>query len=252
MRLITLVVVFFLLYPQNIYAEVQDNGIVVNVIHSYPFAYLDEHKQWTGTHYEYMQAISKKSGVPFDIKVIPRARIIHNLKSGKCDATIMFRFTKRDPFVKYAGIIREIKIIALNKKGQKLGLYQDLYKSEMIGILRTQSVSTEFNNDKNLNIHEADNYPQLVKMLSIDRLDTIVGNAIALTNILNELNLMSAVELPAFPLAYKQQWFQFSNKSNHLDKLEKINEAIETLKQDGTFDTILTRHVGNGWKELNK
>ena len=246
-----LLLFLFLFFPGELRAD-SNRAFVVSVIDSFPFAYQEENGKLTGTHYEYLLAISDKTGIPIQIKITPRVRIVKNLEAGKTDAVIMFRSAKRNSIVEYAGKVRDIRIIALGRKGFKLQKHEDLYKSNKIGILKNQWVSLEFNGDENLNLRAYNSYPQLIRMLSLERLDTVVGNAIALSNSLRKLNLLDAVELPGLPLAVKQQWFQFSKRSKHLDKKELVQETINELRKDGTFDTILTKHVGSDWKELNK
>tara|TARA_R110001592_G_C13187659_1_gene751893 strand:- start:1083 stop:1835 length:753 start_codon:yes stop_codon:yes gene_type:complete len=240
---------FVSLYPQFSQAE----NIVADVIDSSPFAYKNQAGEYVGTHYEYLQAISMESSIGIDIHVVPRMRIIENLKKGSTDAVIMFRSEKRNPIVKYAGMIRKIKVVALNRKGSNIRTYEDLYNNTLgVGILRGMFVSERFNGDKKIKIITVNNYTQMVKMLALGRLDTIVGNTIAISNALNKADMNTDIEFPGYLLAIKQQWFQFSAKSPHTDKIQQINQAIFKLRENATFDSILTRHVGIGWQELNR
>jgi len=63
--------------------------------------------------------------------------------------------------------------------------------------------------------------------------------------------MSSKIELTGIMLIKKEQWFQMSKKSRHLDKLGIICQAIRQLKSDGTFDSILTKHVGSNWRTIN-
>lgn len=88
-------------------------------------------------------------------------------------------------------------------------------------------------------------------MLKSQRLDTIVGNAIALDHAIDRWDAAGEVAPPGLTSCTKEQWFQFSKKSGHLDKIDSIRETITAMKAEGVFDAILTRYVGVGWKATN-
>jgi len=242
----TLLVLFF---GTQVFASEKIN---VHVIDSYPFAYKGKGGEYVGTHYDYLKAISKRSGIDMKINITPRARIVSYLKSGKCDGVILFRNKKRDHLVNYLGMIREIKIIALARRGRQLNEYRDFYFSRKTGLLRDQFISKKFNSDKLLNRVELKDYTQMVNMLVANRLDLIAGNSIAIANTARKSKILDKIELPGFPLATKQQWFQISKRSPLVNKTSAIENAIKSLSEDGTFDMILTKHVGISWKLLNK
>jgi len=225
--------------------------LIINIIQSAPFGYVDEHGKRIGTHIDYFMALSAKTKIPMEIRLVPRARIIANLASGRADATIMFRSESRDPHVSYVSLIRDIKIVALGHKQAPLQRYEDLYRNMSVGVLRQQRVSRRFDKDELLYKMASNNYEILMKMLIGRRVGSIVGNAIALWHVANQLGVKGEIDRPGLTLATKQQWLQFSKKSKHIDKVKTIQQAITELKADGTLDEILTSHVGDDWERVN-
>ena len=89
-------------------------------------------------------------------------------------------------------------------------------------------------------------------MLEKERIDTATGNAIVLSYLFNQFNMNNAIELPGYAQGTKEQWLRMTKQSTHRDKLNALKAALESLKEDGTFDTILTKHVGSAWKSINR
>ncbi|MBC2736124.1 MAG: amino acid ABC transporter substrate-binding protein [Desulfobacteraceae bacterium] len=228
------------------------NALTVNVIQSMPFGYVDAADQPTGTHWDYVQAISDRSGIKMVTTLTPRARLIQNLSDGSCDAAILFHADGREDLVAYAAPIRSIRMVAINRKGLPLRHYDDLYASQSIGLLQGTQIATHFDTDLRLKKEPKTSYEQMVRMLKKRRLDTIVGNAIALAHAIDLWDAAGDVEPQSLTLCTKEQWFQFSRKSPHLDKIDSIHEAMTALKAEGVFDAILTRYVGQGWQEINR
>ena len=232
-------------------ASAGSNVFTVDVMQSGHLGYRDAQGNPTGVHWDYVQAIAKRTGIKMRARLVPKTRLIKDLKTGNTDGAIMFRSKKRDGYVTYAGMLREIKIVAINRKGMPLNTYSDLYHSKGIGVQKGTHLNPKFDADKRLIKYEVSNYGQMIKMLEKRRIDTATGNAIALANLLNKKKLSHRVEHPGFVLGAKEQWFHVSNRSAHLDKVHKINKAIEELRAEGELDRILTKHVGGTWRKIN-
>lgn len=228
-----------------------DTALTINIIKSVPFGYLGSDGKPSGTHWDYVQAIAKKTGIEMDIALVPRARLIQNLRDGSCDAAILFRSSCREHIVTYVAPLRKIRMVAINRKGLLLLDYEDLYTSRSIGLLQGTAINERFDIDGRLKKETKTSYEQMVRMLKNNRLDTIVGNVIALRHAIAQCDAGDGVTLPGLTLCTKEQWFQFSKKSNHLDKAGRIQKAVAALKAEGVFDTILTHHVGDDWQNIN-
>ncbi len=224
----------------------------VYVLQSAPLGYIGANGQPTGEHWDYIKAIADRAGVEVEMKLAPKARIFADIKNGRIDMAIFFRASKRDKVVDYVGRIRQIKIVAINRKGLQLKNYEDLYNSKKIGIMKNTFFGKKFDNDSNLNKTKLTKYENMVKMLGVKRIDTATGNAIVLSYQFNKFNLLDKIELPGYTLGKKEQWLQMSKKSTNRDKLAALQKAVKELSKDGTFDKILTKHVGSTWEVINK
>lgn len=224
----------------------------IYVIRSEPLGFIDALGNPTGQHWDNTRAISSRSGIEMEMKIAPKARILADIKKGHIDGCILFRGGKRDNIIEYVEKIRTIKIIAINQKGLPLNRYEDLYNSKRIGVIRNTFFGKRFDLDSRLKLERSSKYEVMVRQLSKGRIDTATGNAIVLNYLFNKLNMLDKVEQPGIVLTQKEQWFQMSKKSKHLDKLPRIRQAIRELKADGTFDQILTRYTGDNWRVVNR
>ncbi len=223
----------------------------VFVLLSEPLGYLNKQGEKSGTHWDYMTAIAKRSGIKMDMTLAPKARVFGGVKNGTIDAAIFFRTKKRDNQVEYVEKIRSIRVVAINRKGLPLNRYEDLRKSTLIGKMRSTFLGDKFDQDPLLKIYNVNNYDSMINMFKKGRLDTVTGNAIALTHLLNKYKLQQIIERPGIPLGNKEQWLQMSKKSNKLHLIPHLRKAIQELKSEGVLDQILTNNVGKGWKVIN-
>jgi ABC-type amino acid transport substrate-binding protein len=250
-KLISSLVFLLVVSVFSVPANAASNVFTVDVMQTGHLGYRDAQGNPTGVHWDYVQAIAQRTGIKMKPRLVPKTRLIKDLKTGDTDGAIMFRSKKRDGYVTYAGMLREIKIVAINRKGKPLNTYNDLYHSKGIGVQKGTHLNPKFDADNRLIKYEVSNYGQMIKMLEKRRIDTATGNAIALANLLNKKNLSNRVEHPGIVLGAKEQWFHISNRSGHLDKTRKINKAIEELRAEGVLDKILTKHVGETWRKIN-
>jgi ABC-type amino acid transport substrate-binding protein len=222
----------------------------VAVINSFPFGYKDSQGKLTGTHWNYWQEISKASGIEMELTLTPKKRILKNAKEGKIDGFIMFHSKSRDYYIKGVSTIRPIKVVALSRKGLKINSYDDLYQHKAIGVFRGTKVTKKFDSDSGLMKSEKNSYDTMVKMLGAKRLDSIIGNSIVLSSLVNEFGLKNEVQFPPLVLSEKAQWLQIPMKSTYISEVANFKKIIQKLKSDGTFDKILTNHVGEGWQKF--
>ena len=221
------------------------------VMNSEPLGYI-ENGTPKGEHVDYLKAIADKTGIKIDIQVVPKKKLFAAMGSGDADCAIFFRSKKWDDSVEYCSKIRDIKILAVNRKGVPLNSFEDLHSSTRVGVLANTAISSEFDNDSGIKKISVPDYETMIKLLDSERIDTGVGNAIVLSYLINKMGKAGTIQTEGITLGKKTQWLQFSKKSANLALMEKFKTAVEELQADGTFDSILTSHAGKDWKSMNK
>lgn len=223
-----------------------------HVIENAPMGYLNTEQKLLGVHLEYLKALETETGFCIKTNLVPYPRIWKSIELGKHDGGIIFKSLSRSSSVTYVEKIRSVKTIIVAMKGTELSDYNDL-KGLIIGKTRGTHLSKQFDNDLSLKIVELNNYGQAAKMIKLGRIDAIAGSALVLSYQLNKYNILADVDFTnKLILGEKEQWLQLSNKSKHLDKIPKLQQAIQQLKQDGSFDLIMNKYYGTDWKYINQ
>lgn len=244
-KALILIAVLFLI-AGAVYAET----LKAYVMDSEPLGYI-ENGQPKGEHFEYLKAIADKAGLDLDIEVVPKSKLFAGIKSGEIDLAIFFRDAKWDDFVEYAGEVREIRMVAVNRIGKTLSSFADLHNSNRVGVITNTSISPEFDGDSSINKYVVPNYETMLKTMAGGRVDSGVGNAIVISYLTNKLGYSSKIQSEGITLGTSAQWLQFSKKSANLDQMDKFTAALEALKADGSLDKILDGYAGTSWRELN-
>ncbi|NQZ30916.1 MAG: transporter substrate-binding domain-containing protein [Oceanospirillaceae bacterium] len=244
-----LIIICLLLFSSLSYAG---NCMSFRVIKNAPIGYLNDQGVPTGTHWDYLQAISERSGLCINLKLLPYARLWRSLETGTIDGAIIFRSDDRQHIVNYVSKIRSLKTVVIPSNNVKLTDYRDLTKI-IIGKTRGTRLNDTFDMDKNLNVISLNGYKQAAGMLGAGRLDAIAGSGVVLTY---QLNLYGGIEnvniAGRLVLGSREQWLQLSKTSPHQDKIPLLQQAITELSEEGVFDKIMDKHYGDSWRIVNQ
>ena len=91
----------------------------VRTIEVLPYGIKSEHSQ-SGVYFDLMNTVLEESGYEFENLVYPYARIIHELKSGQADLTIMFRYDELHPYVEYIHPLPTLQLVVIGQKGRTI------------------------------------------------------------------------------------------------------------------------------------
>lgn len=225
--------------------------IEVGVIHNAPIGFVDNSGHWAGVHWDYLTAIAERAGLCFDKRLLPYARLWKSLEHGHHDSSIAFRSSDRDRFVVPAAFVRRIRNVVIPRKDLEVSNLKEL-EGLLVGKTRGTRLSDNFDNDENIHKVELTNYQQVIGMLKSGRIDAIAGSGMALSYHLKQNNALDAVNLSSiYVLGEREQWFQFSQQSENLKYIPQISDAIESLREEGVLDDILTRYHGPQWMYIN-
>lgn len=233
-----------ILLSSSVYSSPSNDCIEFHVIQTEPLGYVNEQGAPTGIHWEYIEALSKHSGLCINAKLMPYARIWNSIEYGNHDGGIIFKSQSRDPLVQYAGHIQTIPTVVVPLKGITLKEYNDL-STLYIGTMKGVHLSQKFDNDKSLNLLELINFDQGTRMINLKRLDAVAGNGFALLYQFQKFGVLDKVDLNnQLKLGEKEQWLQMSNKSKHLASLPVLTKSVTELKESGVFREILVKYYG--------
>ena len=220
------------------------------VMESKPFGYVDNGVS-KGIHYEIATELARRTGLKFDLQILPYMRITNGLKDGSVDAVMMWRSSERDAYVNYGGFVFTDYTTAITLKSKKaLTAYEDLYTVGTVGTLRGNSVSDRFTADTQIKKHEVETYDQLYQMLINGRVDAAVGNVYAYLYLANQSGNEDLVNFPGLKLGFREQWLQLSKSSKFLKNETLMKKHIQAMINDGFVSRINEKYYGAGFKRI--
>lgn len=215
-----------------------------------PYSWLQSGRQ-TGIDIEIIQLLSKKSGVPITIRLVPWKRVIHETKSGHVDGAFsLFRTEERESFAKFIPTpIHESTFKVFVRKGEefKFDSISDLH-GKFIGKNTAFYISKEFEqakNEKLIQVEEA-SMKQNIKKLHGRRVQALVGNQQEVYYWLSIMGLSdSIVALPTPMFPSRGAYLTISNASqvrNKEELINKLSKALKEMKDSGQIDKIYAKY----------
>jgi polar amino acid transport system substrate-binding protein len=208
-----------------------------------PWAYFNKNKsKLLGVFPDLVHEIEKRTGNNIHVSLTFFAfdRINRELELGRQDCTMVIREKKRDQFVILGESVVELSMGVVAKKGINLDEYKDLYGLR-ISVLKILSEKGKFMDDNQLTKVFDTDYEAGLRKMQHRRLEAIAG-PIGKIQYLARKNGFD--DLLGAPLVLKQEpiHLQCSKKSKNLKHLDKLNQAIKSIKSDGTLAKIIKRN----------
>lgn len=191
-------------------------------------------------------ALSERLGIPIEIQARPWARALAMMQSGQADLITGIAHTeKRAKFLDYLSpaysAVRPT-LYARKGLGRTVKSYEDLYGLS-IGYSLHSSYFERFDNDLQLKKIGLVTELQLLKVLSLGRLDVIIGTEPNLSYDILMHNFADKVERTAYrPPDKTALYFALSRKSSFALRRDEIEQAFQSLIDDGTVAKILAQY----------
>lgn len=233
--------------PLSLQAE--PAALRVGLIHTEPWAYYTQDKsgerksQLTGVFVEINKALAREANLQLDPVVLPYGRVRKEIQAGHCDLTYLTRPEDKDGRIAQAGLLFSFQSIILTRPEINLRQYEDL-QGLRIGVVRDARLNPRFDNDSELQKHEVRDYETLVDMFISGRMDAIAGNSISLTYLLRKRGYPNQ-HWPRLVLQNVEVWAQMARRSSQHEALPQITAAIDRLRGDGFFETLLQRYLNS-------
>jgi polar amino acid transport system substrate-binding protein len=191
-----------------------------------------------GAFIEIVKEVEKRTRKKINVAITPFARVDRELESGAHDCTILV--PRSDELVIKGDVVSYHPIGFIARKGVIISSYDDIKKLKL-SVTRGATLNPEFDNDETLQKEYDTDYLIGLRKVARGRLDAIVGAIPTLQFLAEQEGLQDDLEKP-FPMMEIPLVFQCSKKSDNLDQMPAINEALMTIKTDGTLEKIRARY----------
>jgi polar amino acid transport system substrate-binding protein len=220
----------------NSFSLASDNEIEIRTIDISPYG-IDNKGELSGVYYELASLIFRNEN-RVNHAIYPYARIIHELKTGHTDLTIMFKYKELESYVTYIAPLPPLRNVVLGVKGQSINSIADL-EGRSVAYLRGANFSNEIEHNSAITLYRTKNFKKSIEMLIAGRVYAVIGPFEALLMAAKSLGKKRVFFGKELIVSQRTPWLQISNKSRHKfnerelkDKFKKLikNNELEDLK----------------------
>ncbi|MBI4806327.1 MAG: amino acid ABC transporter substrate-binding protein [Desulfovibrio sp.] len=208
-----------------------------------PFMFLTSEGKASGIYPAIITEAFERMKLPVKVSAVPWKRALATLEIGEAGVAGIYKTAERTEKFDFseALFVEKVQVIVLaNKLFPFLGI-QSL-KGKRLGVLRGWSYGDEFDKAKAEGlfiVEEVESDAQNLAKLKNDRLDAVLAIKES-----GEVGMSGFGSTRAFialepPLTEKPTYLAFSKQVNKSELLGAFNEALSSMRQDGTLDKIV-------------
>jgi polar amino acid transport system substrate-binding protein len=226
--------------------------LVLAAAESAPTAYMDHGKQ-TGLLVDVVEEVFKRAGYRVELRLMPWARCILEVKDGKIDGIFSIYLTpERQAFLSYADevLITQVQAFFV-RKDSAITFDGDLKKlSELrIGIVNQTSygprLDAALKNGLFKTVDTAHSAASNVQKLLHDRVDVIPSYRHVVLDTARTLGVAGDIKELAPAIEAIPSYLAFSNKRDYTKVIGAYNHALRAMKRDGSYDAIFNKYLAD-------
>ncbi len=225
-------------------------ALVLAAADSAPTAYFDNGKQ-TGMLVDVVKEVFKRTGYSIEITIMPWARCLAEVKSGRIDGIFSVYLTPaRQEFLTYADevLITQVQAFFV-RKDSTISFDGDLDKlSELrIGIINETSYGPRLDAALGKGVFKkvdmANSASTNIQKLLHDRIDVIPSYRHVVLDSARRLGVAESIKELSPAVEAIPSFLAFSNKRDYSKVIAAFNQALRSAKEDGTYDAIFNNYL---------
>ena len=226
----------------NSFALAASHEIEIRTIAISPYG-IDKKGELSGVYYDLSNLLfSGKSKVNHFI--YPYARIIHELKTGHTDLTIMFKYKELENYVSYIVALPPLQNVVVGVRGKNLQSVAEL-EGKSVAYLRGANFSNEIENNSKITLYRTKNFNKSIEMLVAGRVDAVIGPFEALLMAAKNSGIDETFFGEPLTVSERTPWLQISNKSlykfNVIELEKKFKKLIKNKKLEYLKSSYLSK-----------
>ena len=241
MKTVTLIFFITMIFlSHHSIADHNPNVLQVRTIAIAPYG-IDSQGEMSGIYYDLTNELLIKSGLTSQHHIFPYGRIIHELKLGKTDLTIMFKYKALAKYVDYIYPLPALKNVVIGRYGHD---YQSVVQLE--GLTLAYIAGAKFSDD-------IDNNPKILKQTVLDfhqgllmlkkgRVDAIIGPMEPIFSGAKKLALHKAFFGQPLVVSERTPWLQISKQSKNHISAEKLKRIFSKMMMEGSLQNIQKKY----------
>lgn len=231
--------------------------LVLGAANSIPTAYVENGKQ-SGMLVDVSNEAFQRAGYPIQIALMPWARCLAEVKAGKIDGIFSaYRTREREEFLTYSDEVLITQVQALFvRKESTISFDGDLKKiSDLrIGVINETSygprLDEELRQGTFKKVDTTDSASSNIRKLLQDRIDVIPSYRHVALDSARTLGVAGSIKELSPSIESIPSYLAFSNKKDHRKIARAFDQALRSMKKDGTYDAIFNKYLaGSGVRQ---
>lgn len=202
---------------------------------------IDTNGELSGIYYDLANSLLAKAGIESEHHIFPYGRIMHDLKLGKTDLTIMFKYKELADYVDYIFPLPTLKNVVIGRKGADYHSVEQLEKLS-IAYLRGAKFSDDIDNNPKIIKQTVSDFHQGLLMLQKGRVDAIIGPMAPIISAAKQLGLSKAFFGKPLVVSERTPWLQLSKKSHHKVSAKQLKTLFSQMMAQGELKTIQQKY----------
>lgn len=200
----------------------------------------------TGMSVEIVTAAFRSVGVDVVLEVLPYARVLHEVKSGKYVGgfNVAREASREDDFLWGREMLFLAHAHYYHHKSRPLRVQdvRSLQGGEKIGVIRGYEYGNLFHDHQGIVRVWANRHDQIIDMLRLGRVQAVIMFEKTAGLYRRKMHLADEVQA-AFPSEPSRIFVAFSRRHPEATRyLELLDEGLRRIKADGTYQTILDKY----------
>jgi len=223
-------------------AHGQDTAVLqVRTIGVSPYGIESENNP-SGIYYDLAEMLANDIDIKVQHYVYPYARIMHELKSGQTDVTIMFKYQELEEYVIYVAALPPIKNVVVGLKELQLTSIDALH-GKSLAYLRGAKFSEVIDNDPNIQKVYTQNFRKAVEMLTAGRVDAVIGPHEALLAAVKTLGYSNGILSKPLVVSERIPWLQMSKKSKYKALINRLYKSFQNIMKDDKLEKLRAKYT---------
>lgn len=212
-----------------------------------PIEFAGQDGKAQGIAVDLVEKIMANLGHQVTIEVIPWARGLEMVKTGKADAIFTaYKTPEREEFLDYSTSVLVPQTVSLYvPKNSELAFDGDLLKlkDKRFGVVSTISYGKIFDSLRDqLKTERVENLESNLRKLLAGRVDLVISNIYVAESEINKLALQNDVKKLAPEVETVDSFIAFSKAKGLSDLRDNFDKELAKLVQDGTYAAIMTKY----------
>jgi polar amino acid transport system substrate-binding protein len=226
-------------------------GLVLVAADSAPTAYMEDGRP-SGILVDVVSEAFKRAGYPFEIQLMPWARCLAEIRSGRVDGIFsVFKLPERTEFLTYTGVPVITQVEAFFAPADSnVKFAGDLGKlgGLRFGIIRGTSYGTVVDDALKAGVWstvvETNNVDSLVGMLALKRIDLAVGYRHVVLEAARKQGYLDKIMELSPGIDEIPSYLAFTKQRNYSEVIANFDRAMTSMKNDRRFDEIYQKYLG--------